>query len=225
MTAPPHEALLDYVAFNEHPYSSHRKMVDLVPAGSRVLDVGCSSGYLSRRLVDKGCTVVGAELDPAAADVARTVCEDVLVGDIERIDLPADQTFDVVLCGDLVEHLRDPQTFMARVRAALKPGGVIILSTPNVANWSVRLRLLAGRWEYADRGLLDRTHTHLFTRRTLLRALREAGYRPEVVDLTAPVPFIRSKIVSRVAHRIASFVPGLMAYQFVVRAVNPTPPG
>ncbi len=76
-------------------------------------------------------------------------------------------SFDAVVCGDLVEHLRDPSAALARLRPLLRPNGRLVLTTPNVANWAMRLSLLGGRWSYTDRGILDRTHTHLFTRKTL----------------------------------------------------------
>ena len=109
-------------------------------------------------------TVVGVELDPAAAEEARAVREGVLVGDVESLELPFHPaSFDAVLCGDVVEHLRDPRAALARLRPFLRPGGRLVLTTPNVANWAIRLSLLGGRWSYTERGILDRTHTHLFT--------------------------------------------------------------
>jgi len=208
-----------YVDFNERPQGGHRMMLALVPDGSRVLDIGCSSGYLASRLVARGCRVTGIEADPEAAARARTVCEEVLVGDVETLDLAGlDHDYDVVVCGDLIEHLRDPGRLLARLREHLRPGGRVVLTTPNIANWTIRLRLLFGRFEYQERGILDRTHTHLFTRKSLLRTLADAGYRPVVVDHTAPVPVLDGPRVERLAHAIAKLRPGLLAFQFVVAA-------
>jgi 2-polyprenyl-3-methyl-5-hydroxy-6-metoxy-1,4-benzoquinol methylase len=184
-----------------------------------VLDVGCSSGYLARPLVDRGCVVVGIERDAAAAEMARALCEDVLVADVETMELPfEDGSFDVVLCGDLVEHLREPEAFLARVRRVLAPGGRVVLSTPNVANWAMRLSLLVGRWQYKDRGILDRTHTHLFTRHTLVETLELAGYRVVELDFTVPVPYVGGPKVERLAHALGHVRPQLFAYQFLVSA-------
>lgn len=208
-----------YVPLNEHAHSGHTKLLALVGSGKRVLDVGCSSGYLARPLVASGCTVVGLELDPRAAEEAREVCEDVLVGDVETMELPFEPaSFDVVLCGDLVEHLRDPGALLARVRPLLRPEGHLVLTTPNVANWSLRLGLLAGRWRYTERGILDRTHTHLFTRATLAETLERAGYRVETLDFTVPLPALRNAATERAAHAIGRLRPSLFAYQFVVSA-------
>jgi 2-polyprenyl-3-methyl-5-hydroxy-6-metoxy-1,4-benzoquinol methylase len=208
-----------YVPLNERPLGGHAKLLALVRDGERVLDVGCSSGYLSKPLAARDCVVVGVEQNRLAADAARDVCEDVFVGDVETMELPfAHGSFDVVLCGDLIEHLRDPERFLARVRPLLTPDGRLILTTPNIANWAMRLGLLAGRWRYTERGLLDRTHVHLFTKATLIATLWRAGYRVAVFDFTVPVPFLGATRIERIAHAVGRIRPSLFAYQFVVAA-------
>jgi 2-polyprenyl-3-methyl-5-hydroxy-6-metoxy-1,4-benzoquinol methylase len=208
-----------YVPLNERPQGGHAKLLALVGEGKRVLDIGCSSGYLARPLVARGSTVVGIERDPVAAEEARAICAEVLVGDAETIDLPFEPgSFDVVLCGDLVEHLRDPERFLARVRPLVREDGRLVLTTPNVANWSNRLGLLLGRWRYTDRGILDRTHLHLFTRATLVETLARAGYRVVELDFTVPVPGVGSPRVESAAHAIGRLRPQVFAYQFVVSA-------
>jgi 2-polyprenyl-3-methyl-5-hydroxy-6-metoxy-1,4-benzoquinol methylase len=210
-----------YVPLNQRPQGGHARLLQLALADGpgRVLDVGCSSGYLARPLVAAGATVVGVELDPAAAEEARTVCEEVVVGNVESLELPFDQaSFDVVLCGDVVEHLRDPGAALVRLRPLLRRGGRLVLTTPNVANWAIRLSLLGGRWRYTERGILDRTHTHLFTRKTLVETVTEAGYTVVELDHTAPVPVIGTPSVERVAHAVASLRPSLFAYQLLLAA-------
>jgi 2-polyprenyl-3-methyl-5-hydroxy-6-metoxy-1,4-benzoquinol methylase len=207
-----------YVPLNVHRHRAHAKLVDAVGTGRRVLDVGCSSGYLARPLAERGNTLVGVELDPEAAREAEAYCERVLVGDVETMELPLDPaSFDVVLCGDVVEHLRDPVAALGRLRPFLRPGGLLVVSTPNVANWAVRLSLLAGRWRYTDRGILDRTHTHLFTRATLREALERAGYDVLRIDHSVPVPG-GSDTLDGIAHAVGRLRPGLFAYQFVAVA-------
>lgn len=210
-----------YVPLNERRHRAHAKLLEAVGAGSRVLDVGCSSGYLAAPLAARGNVVVGLELDPAAAHEAETFCERVLVGDVETMGLPLEpSSFDVVLCGDVVEHLRDPVATLARLRPFLRPGGRLVLSTPNVANWAMRLSLLGGRWRYTDRGILDRSHTHLFTRRTLVEAIERAGYRDVIVDFTVPAPG-GSDVADAAARAVGSLRPTLFAYQWVATARAP----
>jgi 2-polyprenyl-3-methyl-5-hydroxy-6-metoxy-1,4-benzoquinol methylase len=208
-----------YVPFNERPYGGHERLLALAGTPRRVLDVGCSSGDLARRLVERGASVIGIDTDEQAAAEARAVCEQVLVGDVETMELPfPDESFDLVLCGDLIEHLHDPERFLSRIRPLIRPGGRLVLTTPNVANWALRLGLLAGRWRYTDRGILDRTHAYLFTKKTLQETLDRAGYSILEFDVTAPVPKLGVPVVERVAHAVARVRPSLFAYQFVVAA-------
>ncbi len=208
-----------YVPLNTRPHGGHERLLTLAGSPRRALDVGCSTGYLARRIVERGGSVVGLEVDDRAAAQAREVCEQVLVGDVETMPLPfPEHSFDAVLCGDVIEHLRDPGRFLARLRPLIRPGGRLVLTTPNVANWTMRLGLLAGRWRYTERGILDRTHTHLFTKRTLEQTLDRAGYRVLDFDVTAPVPLIGSPRVEGLARAAARLRPSLFAYQFVVAA-------
>jgi 2-polyprenyl-3-methyl-5-hydroxy-6-metoxy-1,4-benzoquinol methylase len=207
-----------YVPLNERRHRAHAKLLRAVGTGKRVLDVGCSSGYLAQPLSERGNTIVGIELDPDAARAAERFCERVLVGDVETMELPLEPgSFDVVLCGDVVEHLRDPVASLARLRPFLKPGGHIVLSTPNVANWAIRLSLLGGRWRYTDRGILDRTHTHLFTRATLAEALRDAGYEHVGIDFSVPVPG-DSDLLDGLARAVGRLRPQFFAYQWIAVA-------
>lgn len=208
---------LDYVPFQGRPLGAHRQLIGLAGGGGRALDVGCSSGYLSERLAAAGYAVVGLEYAAGAARGAERFCEQVLVGDVETMELPFEQaSFDLVMCGDVIEHLRDPGAALARLRPLLRPGGRLVLSTPNVANWALRLSLLFGRFRYSDRGLLDRTHTHLFTRATLVECLEAAGYRVEQLAFTVPTPL--GGLADRAAHAIGRLRPSFFAYQLLVVA-------
>ena len=207
-----------YVPLNERRHRAHAKLLDAVGSGVRVLDVGSSSGYLAQPLAARGNTVVGLELDPDAARAAEAYCERVLVGDVETMELPLEPgSFDVVLLGDVIEHLRDPVAALERLRPLLRPGGRLVLSTPNVANWAIRLSLLAGRWRYTDRGILDRTHTHLFTRATLRETIERAGYALVRIDYTVPVPG-DSDLLDGLGRALGRIRPQLFAYQWVAVA-------
>ena len=208
---------------NLRPHGSHEKLLALLGRPERVLDVGCSTGYLAKRLQERGAKVVGLELDERAAAEALRFCEAVHAGDVETMELPLEPaSFDAVVCGDFIEHLRDPQAFLARVRPLLRSDGRLVLSTPNVANWAMRLGLLFGRFRYTEWGILDRTHTHLFTRKTLRECLEAGGYRVTVFDFTVPVPVLSTPRVEAVAHWIGRLRPSFFAYQFVV-AAEPDP--
>lgn len=159
--------------------SNHTVMVEMIGRNRRVLETGCATGYMSRVLHSRGCSVVGVELDPVAARQAEAFCERVLVGNLDELDLGEllePGSFDVVVFGDVLEHLHDPLRTLRSVRPLLAPGGSVVASIPNVAHGAVRLSLLQGRFQYRATGLLDETHIHFFTRETIGTLFQEAGF-------------------------------------------------
>lgn len=193
--------------------SSHQIILREVPANTRVLDVGCASGYVAAHLrAQHGCSVVGIEQDPVAAAVARSVCNQVYVGDALTVEIPEQaSTFDVLLFADVLEHTACPQLVLDRFLAHLQPGGRVILSLPNVAYWTIRAQLLLGRFEYQDKGILDRTHLRFFTLASAKQLVQAAGLRIERIQY---------------AGRLIHFVPvlhTLLAYQFVLTCTKPAP--
>jgi 2-polyprenyl-3-methyl-5-hydroxy-6-metoxy-1,4-benzoquinol methylase len=216
-----------YVPFRDAPYRGHSLLIDAVlrhtRPGSRVFEGGVSSGYLARQIAAEGRVVDGAEIDPEAAAKAEAVCDRVLVGDLDALDVDelAPQ-YDAFLFGDTLEHLVDPAAVLRRLRPRLNPGGALITSIPNVANWTIRLSLLTGRFEYADRGILDRTHLHFYTLRSARALLEDAGYRVQSVVAAVPAPGVTSKSLGRVIHRIGNLRPQVFAYTFIITAV-PSP--
>lgn len=221
---PTYDTTVDSAAEN----NSHALMLRLVPAAGRVLDVGCATGYLGAALIDQGCTVAGVELDPEAAERASAVLEDVLVADLETVDLAAHfgtESFDTVVLGDVLEHLRDPLRLLRAAMPLLRRGGSVVISVPNVAHGDLRLALLQGRWEYRDRGLLDRTHLQFFTRTSLIQMLADAGL--VAVDLQrTTAPLLQTELdvdAGRLPDGVLEWA-GAQAeattYQFVVRAVR-----
>ncbi|WP_196250839.1 class I SAM-dependent methyltransferase [Cellulomonas sp. JZ18] len=168
--------------------SSQVLALELTGADKDVLDVGCASGDLARALRERGCRVSGVELDAAAAEEARPHLERLVVGDVATLDLAAEldgATFDVLVLGDVLEHLADPAAVLRRCLPLLRQDGDVVISVPNVAHGALRLALLQGRWRYTETGLLDGTHLRFFTRESLLRLVSEAGL--EVVELWGTV--------------------------------------
>ncbi|MDP8977694.1 MAG: class I SAM-dependent methyltransferase, partial [Actinomycetota bacterium] len=161
----------------------------------------------------------GIELDPVAAERARRFCERVWVGDLQHIDAEElDGPYDLLLFGDTLEHVADPVTVLQVLATKLRPAGTLVVSIPNVANWSVRLGLLAGRFRYTERGILDRTHLRFYTRRTVVEMLEQAGFTVDRVVGTIPVPLVHSEPLCRTAHLLGNLRPSLFAYTFVVTA-------
>src|SRR5438105_1902542 len=146
------------------PYSSHSVILKYLPEGRgrNLLDVGAAQGYLARILAERGFKVTCLEADPAMAAAALRHCSKVLIADLDK-DLPnLDGPFDVIVYGDVLEHLKDPAGLLGKMNGQLKPNGMVIVSVPNVAHLWVRWQLLRGKFEYADRGILDRTHLRFY---------------------------------------------------------------
>ncbi len=164
-------------SFDPNPNRPQMKMISLVGEGKRVLDVGCSDGWLSQRMSENGCDVVGIEVDRESAQRAAKYCTNVISQDVETlVDLPYPREhFDVILFGDVLEHLRDPLGTLRKLKGWLKEGGQVICSIPNVAHLYVRLKLLFGRWDYENSGLMDRTHLRFFTMNTAIKLIEDAG--------------------------------------------------
>lgn len=168
-------------ARNYRVHGTHEVILGLVPSGSRVLDVGCATGYLGAALAERGCLVWGLDRDPAALRQARGRYRDLRVIDLEEADrLPwPERYFDVIIGADILEHLRDPGRALRLLHRYLQPEGRAIVSVPNVAHLSVRIPLLFGRFRYGETGILDRTHLRLFTFKTARELVESCGFRVE----------------------------------------------
>ncbi len=169
--------------------SPHTMALARIPAGSAVADVGCGPGYISRALSSKNCRVAGIDQFPPAPDTGQ---ERFVHCDLNDSNFPLDAgAFDHILLLDIVEHLRAPERFLDSLRQSRKGDREVrvILSTGNIAFIVTRLALLLGWFNYGPRGILDLTHTRLFTFKTARALLEQSGYRVlEVKGVPAPFP-------------------------------------
>lgn len=211
------------------PYSSHALILRLAGKGDgqRLLDVGAAHGYLAAELRAQGFQVTGLEADRVLGEEAAKHCDQFLALDLDGA-LPAfGEPFAVMVFGDVLEHLKNPLAVLRQLTASLTDDGVAILSLPNVANIYVRLSLLFGRFDYQDRGILDRTHLHFFTRKSFRQFLETAGLEPEELTATPiPLPLVVPQryqgALFAALHAmnawLARFWPTLFGYQFVAVA-------
>lgn len=219
-----------YVTLNTVPYRAHHLLLSevlrLTAEGDEIFEGGVSSGYFAEAVAAAGRTVDGHELDPVAAAAARGVCREVWEGDLQTFDpdtAGVPTGYSLLLFGDTLEHIADPVAVLDRLAGRLRPGGRLVISVPNVANWSVRLGLLLGRFDYTERGILDRTHVRFYTRRTLVRMVEQAGFVVDRVQAAVPVPGVTARPLARLTHRLGNLLPGVFAYNFVVSASRPQP--
>lgn len=184
----------------------------------RILDVGCGAGYFGEFLKLHGYAseIVGIEIDTAAAEVASTKLDHVLCANLNESsifevlkDFDKD-TFDYIICADVLEHLIDPWSVLSALVSYLRPGGRVVLSLPNVRHWSVWLPLiLRGQWEYREEGIMDRTHLRFFTRFSAIELLNRTG-----LDVAIYHPLIGGKW--RLVNRLSM---GLLEELFAVQLV------
>jgi 2-polyprenyl-3-methyl-5-hydroxy-6-metoxy-1,4-benzoquinol methylase len=164
-------------AIEQPPTGERRVMLERVPSGASVLDVGCWSGSVGSFLIEhRNATVDGVEPDARMASLARRHYRDVFVGPLEDFLGQNQRRYDRVLFLDVLEHLPEPAEPLRRAKELLHPGGRALVSIPNVAHWSLRKELLLGRWRYEATGLLDRTHLRFFTLESAAELLTDAGW-------------------------------------------------
>jgi len=213
--------------FKPAPGSPHHWAIEqaraLAPGAKlRVLDVGAATGYVGEAIKSaRDAELAGVETDPEAR---RALRYERVFESLEAV--PAGEGYDLGLLLDVIEHTPDPRATLERTASALRPGGTLLVSVPNIAHWSTRLGLLLGRFEYASSGILDRTHLRFFTRRSFLRTLREAGlsvesesFSVEPVELLLPwVEKVPGWRPLRGVRRAAAWCwPGLLAFQLLAR--------
>ncbi len=208
--------------------NAHAYALGMIGYNKAVLEVGCATGYISKVMTERGCNVTGIELDPDAACLAQKWLERVVVGNIDEgsvWDEVDDESFDAVIFGDVLEHLRDPLGALRAAVRKLKPTGIVVTSLPNVAHGDVRLSLLKGNFTYNETGLLDKTHIRFFTLETIRTLLREAGL--VIVDTQRVYcPLFQSELAIKREDVFQSTInellddPEVETYQFVMKSVR-----
>lgn len=218
-------SLNDYI----HRWSSLRgqtrnDLLALIPREARsILEFGCGEAPLGAALkARQRCRVVGIEIDPKAAAVARKRIDDVYCGDAREIIALMHEKFEWIIGGDIVEHLEEPWSFLSDLRRVAAPGGHLLLSIPNVANASVIADLLQGRFDYVYMGLTCVGHVRFFTRRTIEEMMTIAGW---TVTRVAPLETIATRgrselLVGLAASRIAHSTEDLLPAGYYVIAEN-----
>jgi SAM-dependent methyltransferase len=210
----------------DDPYSSHSVILSFLGdgRGRRLLDVGAADGFLAEILTARGWVVTALERDRSLAEQARGRCAEVVVADLTEGVPALSGPFDAIVCADVLEHLSDPLSTLRALLPSLSREGLMVVSVPNVAHLWVRLSLLLGRFDYTERGILDRTHLRFFTRRTFLALLDEAELLPDWLEVTpVPLPLVVPPRLHggwlRATHALGAWAarrwPRGLAYQFV----------
>jgi glycosyltransferase involved in cell wall biosynthesis len=203
--------------------SSHTFALAAVMPGGSVLDIGCGQGHVAEEMAKSARRIVGIDQYIRTSTNPQIEFRKVTLDDGE---FPVDVAeFDQIFMLDVIEHLRDPEVFMEKLRAAAahkRPE--IVLTTANVAFFITRFMLLLGHFNYGRKGILDRTHTRLFTFNSLQELFAQTGYEVlEVQGIPAPFPkAVGDNVVGRLLVALNKFgialLRGLFSYQIFVRA-------
>jgi glycosyltransferase involved in cell wall biosynthesis len=210
--------------------SSHTFAIDAVRPGAEVLDIGCGQGYVAAELAKKAKHVVGVDQYITGSNDPRVEFKK---WDIDTGEFPVDVSgFDQIFLLDIIEHLHDPEVFLELLRdhaAGKRPE--IVLTTCNVGFAVTRFMLFLGNFNYGRKGILDRTHTRLFTFNSLKELFAQTGYRVlEIKGIPAPFPKALgnnafAKALVSINSLFIKILPGLFSYQIFVRAKSqPTVP-
>jgi methionine biosynthesis protein MetW len=232
---------------NLAPHSSHMHILKRIERNSKVLDVGCGPGKLGKILIkEKNCEVWGIEINKQfVKNALKNGYKKVVVGDVEKgLKFPFRRSyFDYIIFADILEHLKEPERILIKLKPFLKKGGYVICSIPNIANFVARIRLLFGVWEYEYTGIFDRTHLRFFNLKTAKELLEKVGFKIEEVDYTpinlSPATFLnmfkiqkeapktkqkikdgrilRFLILRKLRYKFMKIRPTLFALQFVIK--------
>jgi methionine biosynthesis protein MetW len=207
--------------FSDIPYydNFNEEIYKLIDCKSKVLDVGCSSGRLIGELKNKkGCYVVGIEKIQEMINIAKEKSDRIIEADLNEIcEMPFPKNyFDVIIFGDVLEHLQDPERTLRYFYEYLSDSGYILVSIPNIAFITVRFNLLIGKFDYSDCGILDRTHIHFYTLNSAKELLEHCGYKIQYVGNYNPARreyYYFLKIASKISK-------SLFSIDFIFKAIK-----
>jgi len=167
---------MPHYRLHRDPRSSHQQIAKRLRQLGRgpVLDVGAAQGMLGELLTGSGLVIDAVEPNPQWAEACKPNYRHVLTGQIETVAVP-EESYQVIVCADVLEHTPDPLGVLRKLRTLSAPDAVYLISLPNVAHLAVRLMLLFGCFPRAERGILDKTHVHFYTRPNARRLLQSAG--------------------------------------------------
>lgn len=210
---------------------SHSIIMGFIDGASSLVDVGCATGYIGKSLQGRGIRLVGLELDPVAAELAKPYYERVIVGDVTSpalLNQLENGSFDTIVLGDVIEHLTDPWAFVKAIIEKLAPDGNLIISIPNLGHASVVASLLAGSFNYRDMGLLDATHLRFFGLQSLCSLVMDAGLTPVELHrvrhgtFETEIPVEIERLPARLLPLLEQ-CPDSRTYQFIIKARNSAP--
>lgn len=178
--------MYDFDILSLPPTSSVWKILMQIKPGSKILECGCATGYMTKYMTEElHCKVYIVEYDEEAFSVAKQYAEDGICGDLmqlEWVEKFNQIIFDYIVFADVLEHLYDPQKVLANAIKLLGDNGTVLASIPNIAHNDIILKLIQDRWDYTKRGLLDKTHIHFWAKNNIVPFFHSAGLDVSILD-------------------------------------------
>jgi 2-polyprenyl-3-methyl-5-hydroxy-6-metoxy-1,4-benzoquinol methylase len=197
------DSIVDYKSKPESYFQGCRE--DYVTAlpdnpGASILEVGCAYGATGQLALERGkCSrYVGIDINPDVSDIAGERLSEVIIGNVEEMSIDfQSNSFDALILSEVLEHLVDPWAVVKSLGTFVKPGGLVLASSPNISHYSVILNLLKGQWRLTDKGVMDRTHLRWFVPELYCELFERAGFA--IDDVGPIVPFgHRTRILNAV---------------------------
>ena len=181
---------------------SHSIIANQALGSKQILDLGCGVGYIGRAIKEKqACTVHGIDIDKVALKEAQKYYDQVFLMCIgDQTDqsflsfLHKKETYDCIVCGDIIEHLVDPGYILSILAKKLAPNGKILVSIPNIAHIDVIANLLDGKFNYGETGILDNTHLRFWTENSFYEFIENVNHHyninlsPKLIKKTSVDP-------------------------------------
>jgi len=181
--------------FKTDKFSSHMKIIRYLKRLDnkrlKILDVGCSKGFIGKQLCNN-YDFYGIDASIEDAKIAKKYYKDLKIADLDGKKPKYEKDFfDVIIMADVIEHLKDPLSTILYFKKSLKKDGIIICSVPNIANIYIRLKILFGNFDYEEKGILDKTHLKFFTHKSIKNLIKKANLTIFKEDITPiPLPII-----------------------------------
>ncbi len=210
--------------------STQQEILRLVGKNKTILEIGSSSGYMTRAFLNNACIVDVVEFDQKAVLKLPKKVRRILNVSIEddRI-FKSLEKFDFIIMADVLEHLVNPESVLKRLHEVSSANTKLLISLPNIASWPMRKQLFfKGDFQYQESGLLDRTHLHFYTVNTLPRMLSKNGWK--VLEITGTItrlplegligkfPLFGWFFKKNIYHRVVNKYKNLSYYHFLVVA-------
>lgn len=227
------EKLADSRKFND-PYSSHTLIYNYLQAfnlkGKRVLDLGFGCAAIASRLHQQGALIDGVDLSSKAIAENQALFSSIFQKDLNQLDaVGLSQTYDIILCADILHYLVNPADFLSRLKKYITPTGILVISVPNFVNLTTRLSLLRGDFPLHHRGIMDENALHFFSRKNLETLLKRTSWQTLDSTVSSPpfilfFPFLKAQFFRPFVwftRALTLLMKGLFGYQLIFFCKNP----